>query len=69
MKPLLCVFLMLATLTGCATVQPWQRGTLARADMQLRYPAADQTLCDHIFAAKEAASGGMGAHGGGCGCN
>ncbi len=68
MKPLL-ILLWLMLLSACTTVQPWQRGTLARADMQLRFPAAEQALCDHIFSAKEAASGGMGAAGGGCGCN
>ncbi len=65
----ICPLLLLLLLSACATVQPWQRGTLARADMQLRFPAAEQALCDHIFSAKEAASGGMGAAGGGCGCN
>jgi hypothetical protein len=64
------VLLALGT-SACSTmnVKPWQRGTLARPDMQLDpYPLQTQ-FDEHIYFSKEAASGGRGFGGGGCGCN
>ena len=55
--------------SGCETVEPWQRGTLARADMQWQPDVMEGTLNDHIYFSKEASSGGGQAAGGGCGCN
>ncbi len=63
------VMVLTCLLSACATVEPWQRGNLARADMQLGFPAAERAFCAHIHAAKEAAAGGAGGSGGGCGCN
>jgi len=60
--------LALATLCGCASVAPWQRGYLARPDMGLD-PAAPARALDKTYASKEAASGGGAVGGGGCGCN
>jgi hypothetical protein len=55
--------------TGCANVQPWQRGTLAEYVMrQDRDPLGEQ-LSEHMWFSREAASGGRGVGGGGCGCN
>ena len=62
---LLCAFV----LTGCATVSPWQRGTLAKPEMIWSPDALESTLDGHIYFAKEASSGGGAAAGGGCGCN
>ena len=58
-------------LAGCGSLgaKPWQRGTLARADMQLDADAVQAGLDDHIYFSKEASSGGRGFGGGGCGCN
>jgi hypothetical protein len=56
-------------LAGCASVQPWQRGTLARADMQLVSDPLQASLDDHVYFSKEASSGGRSFGGGGCGCN
>lgn len=50
-------------------VQPWERGTLARDDMQLVSHPVQNGLDEHIYFSKEAASGGSGVGGGGCGCN
>lgn len=58
-----------AALAACVAVQPWQRGTLARADMQLDCDPLQAGLDDHIYFSKEASSGGRGFGGGGCGCN
>jgi len=64
--------------TGCGSggkifsvsdVKPWERGTLARDDMQLITDAMDQSVDDHIYFSKEASTGGSSIQGGGCGCN
>ena len=58
--------------TGCSglpTVQAWQKGFLARPDMAMEGNALEAKFADHIYFSKEAASGGAGVAGGGCGCN
>ncbi|MES2264004.1 MAG: DUF4266 domain-containing protein [Pseudomonadota bacterium] len=54
---------------GCTTVQPWEKGTLARPEMLLDGDALEARFGEHIYTSKEAASGGSGVGGGGCGCN
>jgi len=54
---------------GISEVKPWERGTLARDDMQLIRDAMDQSVDDHIYFSKEASKGGSAIQGGGCGCN
>ena len=61
--------LLVSALCGCETVQPWERGTLARPEMQWRGDVMDNRLRYQTYTSKEAASGGAGAAGGGCGCN
>ena len=58
-------------LSGCADLgaKPWQRGALARPDMQVEADPVLAGLDDHIYFSKEASSGGRGFGGGGCGCN
>lgn len=65
------LLLAAALLSGCATaaVQPWERGRLARWDMQWEPDAAKAALKEHTYSSKEGTSGGVGAAGGGCGCN
>ena len=60
-----------ALLVGCSSVavKPWQRGLLAREDMQLDGNAVDDAVDEHVYFSKEASSGGRGFAGGGCGCN
>jgi len=59
---------------GCTSaqavrVQPWERGALADYSMRSdRDPVAD-SLTEHVYFAREAASGGKGVGGSGCGCN
>ncbi|ANO52685.1 DUF4266 domain-containing protein [Woeseia oceani] len=62
---------MLSTVSACSTlgVEPWERDTLARDDMQLLTDPVEAGLDDHIYFSKEASSGGRGFGGGGCGCN
>ncbi len=50
-------------------VKPWERGTLARDDMQLVTDALEQSVDEHIYFSKEASTGGVSVQGGGCGCN
>ncbi|HWA68407.1 MAG TPA: DUF4266 domain-containing protein [Rhizomicrobium sp.] len=42
---------------------------MARPEMQLAPYALQAAADDHIYFSKEAASGGRGFAGGGCGCN
>ena len=57
------------TVTACETVQPWERGTPAREEMQWDSDVIESRLRGQVYTSKEAASGGAGAAGGGCGCN
>ena len=61
--------LLVLTNTGCTTVKPWERGTLSRKEMAWSPDPLAATLGEHIYFAKEAAAGGYGSAGGGCGCN
>jgi hypothetical protein len=66
------LFLLSALLAGCATFEPpkpWERGNLARPDMQFDFDRLDAKTQQHIYSSKEAANGGYGVGGGGCGCN
>lgn len=56
-------------LCGCADVQPWQRGHLAKPQMQLEPLPVQRTVREHTYVSREATLGGGGASGGGCGCN
>ncbi|MEH6586340.1 MAG: DUF4266 domain-containing protein [Halioglobus sp.] len=60
---------MVACLSACETVQPWERGTLAKPEMQWQTDIMEDRLRGQVYSSKEAASGGGGAAGGGCGCN
>ncbi|WP_426162230.1 DUF4266 domain-containing protein [Pseudoduganella sp. R-34] len=68
---LLAACAVLAGLSGCAVkpVQPWEKGELARTDMLLQGDSLETRFNEHIYASKEAASGGSAVGGGGCGCN
>jgi len=61
--------LSIIALTGCQTVEPWERGILAKEEMQWQSDVMEGRMRDQIHASKEASSGGTGAAGGGCGCN
>ncbi|MEY4750941.1 MAG: hypothetical protein RIQ60_3155 [Pseudomonadota bacterium] len=62
---------LLLSVCGCAElgVQPWERDLLARPAMQLVSSPLDAAADDHTYFSKEAATGGRGFGGGGCGCN
>lgn len=71
MKTLTFSLLCLSLLAGCSNLgaKPWQREALARPDMNPDREALLSALDDHTYFSKEAASGGRGFGGGGCGCN
>ena len=77
MKKRLPISLLLAIaglalgLGGCATarVQPWQRATLADSTMNPDRDPLATAMAEHVFFSREAASGGRGVGGSGCGCN
>ena len=66
---LACLVVLLAGLTGCQVVRPWERGHLARRDMSWDPDALESTRRGHVYFSKEAAMSGGGGGGGGCGCN
>ena len=73
MKTHPCFFLLAlglaVVLQGCVAVKPWERGILAREDMQPISDPLQAAFEDHTYFSKEASSGGRGFGGGGCGCN
>jgi hypothetical protein len=54
--------------TGCATVQPWQRGRLSDRCMLFDPDAARISYMTHWQESREGSAGGFGVQGGGCGC-
>lgn len=69
----LILIALLFSIAACSPVKPWvkpyERQKIADEIMSFgRDPAADSYL-HHVFDAREAARGGDGASGGGCGCN
>ena len=58
----------LAGATGCATVAPWERETLAEPIMILDENPLDRGIEVHHLEYREGSVGGDGAQSGGCGC-
>lgn len=63
----------LGLLQGCAHIEPWvkpyEREHLADPIMALDPDPVSSSYIEHVFAVREAARGGTGGAGGGCGCN
>jgi hypothetical protein len=55
--------------SGCQHVNPWERDALANAAMNPDLNPLGNMLSEHMWFSREAASGGRGVGGGGCGCN
>jgi hypothetical protein len=60
--------------SGCSSapltrVKPWERGTLADVSMDPNRDPLGTAMLDHVYFSREAASGGTGVGGAGCGCN
>ena len=62
---------LVAALGGCSSIgiKPWEREILAKPEMALDAYPIDTSFDEHVYFSKEAASGGRGFGGGGCGCN
>ena len=74
LSSLLLAVLGLTVLGGCtsaklARVQPWERATLADYTMRSDRDPLATTMAEHTFFSREAATGGRGVGGSGCGCN
>ncbi len=65
--PLLLWLLALAV-SGCATVQPWEKGDLAYPIMIFDENPIDDGIDEHYLDYREGSVGGTGAQSGGCGC-
>jgi len=66
---LLLVMLVLGFVSACQTVAPWEREILAKDEMAWAEDPLAEALDQQVYFSKEGASGGLGAAGGGCGCN
>lgn len=60
---------MLAGCSGLPQVNAWEKGVLAQTAMTFDSDKLDSKFAEHIYTSREAASGGSGVGGGGCGCN
>ena len=70
--PLLAALVLLGS--GCAgpnlvRVQPWERATLSSYALRPDRDPLHTTMMEHTFFSREAADGGRGVGGNGCGCN
>lgn len=68
MRKILLALAALA-LAGCASVQPWEKGHLAKPEMTFDSDPLQSRFEQHIYFSKENMTGGYGVGGGGCGCN
>ncbi|MCB0281546.1 MAG: DUF4266 domain-containing protein [Calditrichae bacterium] len=63
----LLLFLLLI-LSGCATVKPWERESLADPIMIIDENPIDAGMKEHFIDYREGSEGATGAQSGGCGC-
>jgi len=66
---ILALVLAALGLSGCVTIQPWERGRLANPDMQFGGAEELAAAEAHATEVREGSAGGFDAAGGGCGCN
>ena len=64
---------LLGALSACGSIEPWvkpyERDRLADPIMAFDSDPVSSSYIQHVFEAREGARGGVGAAGGGCGCN
>ena len=68
-KLITSLFVSMASLAACSHVEPWERGALARPDMQFTPDPLEAALMGQVHESKEASSGDSQSAGAGCGCN
>jgi hypothetical protein len=66
---LAAVFLCGCSTTSAVRVHPWERAALADDAMNPDRDPLGTTMTEHVYFSREAASGGRGVGGSGCGCN
>lgn len=71
LRPLLLALASVAVLgfASCENVKHYQRGYLAEYVMTPVKDPLAKGMADHMYFSREAAYGGEGVGGGGCGCN
>ncbi|CAB1275106.1 DUF4266 domain-containing protein [Candidatus Nitrosacidococcus tergens] len=63
------LFLFLfSIISGCSQVAPWERGNLARFQMNPAPHPLQDAAKQQVTSARESAAGGSNTTGGGCGC-
>lgn len=55
--------------SGCAKIEPWERGYLALPYMSYDAYPLDHSFREHLYYSREATHAEDSAAGGGCGCN
>jgi hypothetical protein len=60
--------ILILCLNGCSTIQPWQRGNLAKEIMAPDPNPEFSSLSQHVFGSREAGAAASKGVGGGCGC-
>lgn len=70
-QKMLILLLLTGVMSGCSAlgVKPWERDLLAKKAMLPDAYPLEAAVDDHTYFSKEAATGGRGFGGGGCGCN
>lgn len=66
---LLILVVCAVSAAGCNNVKPYQRKTLSDRTMRADRDPLGVALSEHMYFSREAAAGGRGVGGGGCGCN
>ncbi len=64
----LFLLLFCVGVSGCVTVQPWERETLSDPIMIFDENAIEKGIQEHHIDYREGSVGGTGAQAGGCGC-
>jgi len=60
---------VIAAISGCAPVKPWEREYLADPIMRPDFGKEEKAVREHSIATREGSAGSFGVSGGGCGCN
>lgn len=69
---IILMMILLSGLSACSIqpwVQPYERQNIADKVMSFERDPVANSYLHHVYDAREAARGGDGASGGGCGCN
>lgn len=66
---ILVVSIILLGTSGCTTVRPWEMSGFSSYIMRSDRDPLDESFREHVYFTREAAAGGRGVGGGGCGCN